>query len=255
VLEQALDEALDEFPQHGVDRSRLIAHLIQALESDANWVELYSITGELKVPTSNDDAALKEVLTRIRKIVEKGRPGAVMSCPWREIRIQVDVPLMDILASVRFRILATPSSEESTPIHPLPPLYAGQPFSALLTIHTSFHWGMKQESSRKSYQMRFDVEEMVRDWLIGGRKRGDFEVTDGSTLTIPMTLIALHHGELSLPKVVVCCKPLEGQRTMGSSLPNIETHQVHGAEKVLILPRGGRSTFIVGMGEQSRQIT
>lgn len=37
---------------------------------------------------------------------------------------------------------------------------------------------------------------------------------------------------------------------MGSlSLFNTETHQVHGAEKVLILPRGGRSTFIVGMGE------
>lgn len=68
-----------------------------------------------------------------------------------------------------------------------------------------------------------------------------------------MTLIALHHGELSLPKVVVCPKPLEGQRTMRtSSLPNIETHQVHGAEKVLILPRGGRSTFIVMMGEQSK---
>jgi hypothetical protein len=116
--------------------------------------------------------------------------------------------------------------------------------------------------------MRFDVEEMVRDWLIGGRKRGDFEATvglhlcdwllaaesaqDGSTLTIPMTLIALHHGELSLPKVVVGPKPVEGQMTMRtSSLPNIETHQVHGAEKVLILPRGGRSTFIVGMGEQS----
>ena len=76
---------------------------------------------------------------------------------------------------------------------------------------------------------------------------------DGSTLTVPMTLIALHHGELSLPKVGVCPRPLEGQMTMGSlSLPNIETHQVHGAEKVLILPRGGRSTFIVGMGEQSR---
>lgn len=37
---------------------------------------------------------------------------------------------------------------------------------------------------------------------------------------------------------------------MGSlALPNIETHQVHGAEKVLVLPRGGRSTFVVEMGE------
>ena len=68
MLEQALDEALDEFPQHGADRNRLITHLIQALESDANWVELYSITGELKVPASNDDATLKEVLTRIREV-------------------------------------------------------------------------------------------------------------------------------------------------------------------------------------------
>jgi hypothetical protein len=64
-------------------------------------------------------------------------------------------------------------------------------------------------------------------------------------------MIALHHGELLLPKVVVFPKPLAGEMTMGSlTIPNIETHQVHGAEKVLILPRGGgRSTFMVEMGE------
>jgi len=67
-----------------------------------------------------------------------------------------------------------------------------------------------------------------------------------------VTLIALHHGELSLPKVVVSPKPLAGEMTMGSlAFPNIETHQVHGAEKVLILPRGGGlSTFIVAIGEE-----
>lgn len=68
VLEQAVDEALDEFTQHVADRSRLIAHMIQALESDANWVELYGITGELKVPASDDDATLNKVLTRIREV-------------------------------------------------------------------------------------------------------------------------------------------------------------------------------------------
>lgn len=68
MLEQAVDEAVDEFPQHGADRSRLIAHMIHALESNANWVELYSITGELKVPASDDDAAPKEVLARIREV-------------------------------------------------------------------------------------------------------------------------------------------------------------------------------------------
>jgi len=79
-----------------------------------------------------------------------------------------------ILAAVRFRILATPSSADPESTDQLPPLYAGQPIPALLSIQTSFHW-TKHETGRKSYQMRFDVQEMVRDWLISGRKRGDFE--------------------------------------------------------------------------------
>jgi len=77
VLDQVVDEALDEFPQHGADRSRLIAHIIQALESDANWVELYSITGELKVPASDDDTTLKDVLTRIREVSYTGTMGVI----------------------------------------------------------------------------------------------------------------------------------------------------------------------------------
>ncbi|KAI9510228.1 trafficking protein particle complex subunit 10 [Russula earlei] len=236
VVEQAVDQALGGFSQHEPDRSRLIAHLIHALESDPGWVELYGVTGELKVPTSDDDGVPKEILTRVREMLEAGRP-AVVSSPWRELRIQVDVPVMDILAAVQFRILMTP-------------FHCG-PIPASLSIQTSFHWGTRARTGRKSYQMRFDIEEMVQDWLISGRKRGDFEAEDGSTLTVPLTLVALHHGELSLPKVVVFPKPLEGEVTMKSlTLPNIEAHQVHGAEKVLIHPRGGRSTFVVGMAER-----
>jgi trafficking protein particle complex subunit 10 len=68
VLEQTVDDALSDFPQHGRDRNRLIAHLIRALESDANWVELYGITGELKVPAFDDDSGAKEILFRIREV-------------------------------------------------------------------------------------------------------------------------------------------------------------------------------------------
>jgi len=97
--------------------------------------------------------------------------------------------------------------------------------------------------------MRFDVEEMVKEWLVSGRKRGEFSATDGSTYTVPITLIALHHGELALPKVAVTPLPLPGESTMGSmTILSADTHQVHGAEKVLVLPRGGRTTFVVGMG-------
>ena len=62
-----------------------------------------------------------------------------------------------------------------------------------------------------------------------------------------ITLVALHHGELPLPRAAVT--PVAGEMTMGSVvLPGCETYQEHGAHKVLVLPRGGRSTYIVGMG-------
>jgi trafficking protein particle complex subunit 10 len=68
VLEQGVDEALSECPQYQPNRSRLIALMIQALESDPSWVELYDITGELKVPTSKNDDAPEEILSRVREV-------------------------------------------------------------------------------------------------------------------------------------------------------------------------------------------
>jgi hypothetical protein len=102
----------------------------------------------------------------------------------------------------------------------------------------------ENEGTSKQRCVRFLCDLLLGTRLMNCRK-------DGSVFTVPITLIALHHGELSLPKVMVSSLPMIGEEhVMGSlSLPNTETHQVHGAEKVLILPRGGRSTFIVGMGE------
>jgi len=97
--------------------------------------------------------------------------------------------------------------------------------------------------------MQYDVEEMVKEWLVSGKKRGTFIATDEGTFSVPLTLVALHHGEFVLPKVMVNALPLADVDTMGSmAIPNTETYQVHGAEKVLISPRGGRSTFVLGMG-------
>lgn len=78
-----------------------------------------------------------------------------------------------ILAAARLRILANPFSTASS-TKELLPLYAGQPISATLTIETSFHWAPLEDMTKESYLMRFDVEEMTKDWLVSGRKRGDF---------------------------------------------------------------------------------
>lgn len=54
------------------------------------------------------------------------------------------------------------------------PLYAGQPISALLSVHTSFHWSPPEDTKVDSYLMRYDIEDVIHDWLVSGRKKGDF---------------------------------------------------------------------------------
>jgi len=39
-----------------------------------------------------------------------------------------------------------------------------------------------------------------------------------------------------------------GMRNASLALPSSEYYQLNAAEKVMVLPRGGRSTFVVGMG-------
>lgn len=47
--------------------------------------------------------------------------------------------------------------------------------------------------------MRFDIEELVRDWLVSGRKRGDFEakvtLSDSTHLQLGLTR-SLERGDL-----------------------------------------------------------
>ncbi|KAG6861666.1 hypothetical protein C0995_013672 [Termitomyces sp. Mi166 len=229
----------------------LINQLVEALEGDAGWVDLYGITGELKVPDTPKDTANEETAELLRKAKELLKYHRHPSPPegkWREIKIPVDVPYMNIVASVSVQIRSTPFSNSSVKSSSLP-LYAGQPMSATISIHTSFHWGSGTGDKERRYMLRYDVEEMVRDWLVSGPKRGDFTAANGETKVVPITLIALHHGELALPKVSVTALPMDGELTMGSmAVPSIETFQIHGAETALVLPRGGRSTFVLNMG-------
>jgi hypothetical protein len=69
----------------------------------------------------------------------------------------------------------------------LPSIYAGQPINATLIFKTSFHWAEK-EGKQRCYTMRYDVEERVKDWLLCGRKRGDFVATVSSTIISSFSL-------------------------------------------------------------------
>ncbi|KAF8529300.1 trafficking protein particle complex subunit 10 [Hysterangium stoloniferum] len=233
-------------------------HILKALENDATWVERYNITRELRVlssalPELSNTAENTRVTKVVKMVIETLRTKQLAGSRdlWRKVAVPVDLPFKNIVSTARVRLNARNSTHSATdaPI----PLYAGQPIPATMTINNSFHWcgpGSMINSDEKNYTMRFDVKEMPKDWLIGGRKRGDFVVTDGSVHSVPLTLIPLHHGELRLPQVNVYPLPLtSGEMTMGSmALPSAEVYQAHGAECVLILPPGGRTTFVVAMG-------
>lgn len=83
-------------------------------------------------------------------------------------------PFGQIVAAARVELIdyLTPKAKLSSRIS----LYAGQPVQALLSISTSFHWGPGTYEGKKerTYRMRFDIEELLGDWLVSGQKRGDF---------------------------------------------------------------------------------
>ncbi|KAI0831480.1 trafficking protein particle complex subunit 10 [Trametes gibbosa] len=248
LIELAVGEVVSEKPSLESLRQDLVDRLVQALETNASWVGLYGVTGELSVPgIILGDDEMGTALRQVTEILNKRRSTTSFG-EWREIVIPVDVPQMHILAAARLQIMENPFSLEKSKKRSRP-LYAGQPISALLTVHTSFHWSPPEDTKVDSYLMRYDIEDLTHDWLVSGRKRGDFVAKDDETFSVPITLIALHHGALPLPKIGVTALPIPGEHRMRSSVvPGCETHQVHGAEKVLVLPRGGRSTFVVNMG-------
>jgi len=139
---------------------------------------------------------------------------------------------MNIIAAARIKIHASPFDSPENPAL----IYAGQPISGTLSIRTSLHWG-DTESKRQKYILRYDIEERIKEWLVCGRKRGEFIARDDETFSVPLTLIALHHGELTLPKIDVKPLPLAGNGMSTSIFPNTDTHQAHGAETILVPPR------------------
>lgn len=58
--------------------------------------------------------------------------------------------------------------------------------------------------------------------------------------------MAVRHGELPLPSVQISAYPLESSHS--TAPPTLETYQEHAAERLLVLPRGGRTTYFLNVG-------
>ncbi|PAV23661.1 er to golgi transport-related protein [Pyrrhoderma noxium] len=230
-------------------RELVESQIVQALEIDSSWVEMYEMTGELFVPTKSVERSNiipDELYLQIfDKLQEASSPEDTRF--WRKFTIPLDLPRLDILATTHIDIRTNPFDKESANSKPYNTIYAGQPVSATLSINTSMYWAGQDKKNAKEYKMRFLLEENIKDWLVSGQKRGDFVAKDGSTYTVHATFMALRNGEFPLPNVRLSAYPLDNGDGIPTP-PSLETYQEHAAKRVLVLPRGGRTTFFVNVG-------
>jgi hypothetical protein len=69
IVEAQVRSIIDESPSDSHHRITLVSKLIDALESDAAWVEMYGITGELAVPsTLKEEGEIGELLREATKV-------------------------------------------------------------------------------------------------------------------------------------------------------------------------------------------
>lgn len=73
IVESYVQKVLEDSPspQHHII---LVGKLVDALESDAGWVELYSITGELIVPVIHEEPG------EIGELLKKARQVSIVVC-------------------------------------------------------------------------------------------------------------------------------------------------------------------------------
>lgn len=62
LITQAAESLVTESPQWLVHRDLLVNKLVESLETNASWVDLFGVTGELNVPGETEPGELFEPL-------------------------------------------------------------------------------------------------------------------------------------------------------------------------------------------------
>ena len=75
IVDAQVRSILESSPSSPHHRIILVSKLIDALESDAAWVDMYGITGELVVPNSlKEEGEIGELLKKARKVGHYTKP-------------------------------------------------------------------------------------------------------------------------------------------------------------------------------------
>lgn len=242
----AINMVSEQHPELIDDKAWMWSVLVEEIESADRWQELLNgrrlsdldEAVKVRIPDGVEAKEIEQISAGLSRIVEvlqqPPTPVSAASERCRTLSIPVDLPSVNILNAAQLTI-PTASTEA---------IFSGQPLQAILHISTAFHWG-SGSTPRDGYPLRFDIDpDVAGNWLISGQRRGEFVAKDNSTYETRVTLVPLRDGALLLPKIVVTPVTDDFEDDDGVE-PSCETHQIHAAERINVLPRSARSTYIV----------
>ncbi|GAA5881145.1 hypothetical protein JCM16303_004817 [Sporobolomyces ruberrimus] len=174
-------------------------------------------TSEIKRCTTDiiQQGLLLEAIRQIYSSLSSDTPA--LSTFWRRLEIPLDLPSLSILNLVN----VTPS---------LTRVEIGQPIATAVSIRSSLKW--RKDGSNESVKVRYEVVANSTEWIVSGRTRGEFTVSDtAEEYTLQLTMIGLRPTSLFLPSISI--QPVD------SSSPQrvtCETQHVAAASTVEVLP-------------------
>ncbi|KAG9035765.1 hypothetical protein FRB95_010533 [Tulasnella sp. JGI-2019a] len=250
TVTDAINHACSQRPSMADHRAWMWHMVMTEVDQHSAWADTYGSNGNVdlrhipwgeKCSAAGLSADVAEAMESVVETLAQGRTerthlGKQDKGDWRTLCIPVDVPILSILNAARISIASGISGDS---------IYAGQSLQAILSIKTTLHWG--QGSTDDQHLLRFDINaEGEGNWLVSGPKRGEYVAKDDSTLERQITLVPLRYGSLSLPKVSVV-PVMDPGNEYPEDTPSCETHQMHAAERVSVLPRSARATYIVDL--------
>lgn len=97
--------------------------------------------------------------------------------------------------------------------------------------------------------MLYDVHAKTEDWLVSGRKKGEFFARDGQSIDVPLSIMPVRQGKLFLPSVSVFPLTAKGQPIVMGQLPSCETYHENAAVSLEVASaEGGEARFWLERG-------
>ena len=121
------------------------------------------------------------------------------------------------------------------------PLQTGEIVNTTLRIRTSFAWASPAERTaldalQRGQRMLYDITAKSDEWIISGRKKGEFLAQHGGEISIPLSLSPIKPGRLLIPSVMTF--PLQGPGQSNKetdALPSCETNHENAATSVVVI--------------------